>query len=307
MDKQNAKFILQSYRPDGADASNPDFAEALKVAAEDRDLGLWLAEERSHDAIFAESLAVLDIPDGLRDEILSVLEYEGGKEISSELDGIFIGAMADISPPAGLRDQIISAMEIENGLDNQLDEDNVVVQFPWQLLNMVAVAAIVILAATFIFPGMTGSKSEHSEQLNLAQFQMASGRLLSASYEVDVTNNTLASVNTWLESEGMPAADTVPEGLVSFDVEGGKKITLDNGVTGSMILFKKKEAGEFYLMVFEVDSMEDAERLASMSEINLKDCNNCPVTHFNITAWKDDDKAYLLLTKADSKYMVELF
>ena len=30
MDKQEAKFILQSFRPDGADAGDADFADALK-------------------------------------------------------------------------------------------------------------------------------------------------------------------------------------------------------------------------------------------------------------------------------------
>ena len=47
MDKEQARFILQSFRPDGADAKDPDFAEALAVAAEDRELGDWLAAERA--------------------------------------------------------------------------------------------------------------------------------------------------------------------------------------------------------------------------------------------------------------------
>ena len=47
MDKEHAKFLLQSYRPDGADAQDSDFAEALQLAAEDRDLGEWLANEHS--------------------------------------------------------------------------------------------------------------------------------------------------------------------------------------------------------------------------------------------------------------------
>ena len=53
MDKEQAKFILQSFRPDGADAQDPDFAEALALAAQDRELGDWLASERAQDAAFA--------------------------------------------------------------------------------------------------------------------------------------------------------------------------------------------------------------------------------------------------------------
>ena len=136
---------------------------------------------------------------------------------------------------------------------------------------------------------------------------MSSGRFINASHAVDITNGTLVGVNSWLESEGMPVASTVPEGLISCDVQGGKKITLDNGVTGSMILFKKKDAGDFYLMVLEVNSLEDTEKLVNMSEVKLKGCVNCPETHFNISSWRDDTKAYLLLSKAEPMYMNELF
>ena len=306
MDKKHAKFILQSYRPDGADATNPDFEEALKFAAEDRELGSWLADERANDAVFAEALGALDIPEGLRDEIFAVIENDGGvKDLSSEMDAIFAGAMAHVVPPAGLRDQIISAMEVERDLEVEVEEEKIV-KFPMRWLNLAAVAAVLVLGVTFILPG--GAEPKGSvDQFNLAELQVGSGRYLNASHEVDISNNTLSGVNTWLEREGMPGADTVPEGLISCDVAGGKKITLDNGVTGSMILFKKKEAGDFYLMVLEVSSVEDADKLLNMSEVNLKGCKNCPLTHFNITAWKDDKKAYLLLTKADSKYMTEMF
>ncbi|MGJ8655131.1 MAG: hypothetical protein ACSHX6_01670 [Akkermansiaceae bacterium] len=306
MDKQHAKFILQSYRPDGADASNPDFAEALKVAAEDRELGSWLADERAHDAVFAEALSSVDIPEGLRDEIFAVMENDGGgKDLSSELDALFVGAMAHVTPPAGLRDQIISAMEVERDLD-QKPEEGKIVKFPMRWLNLAAVAAVLVLGVTFILPGGAGPKAS-VDQLNLAELQVGSGRFLNASHEVDISNDSLEGVNTWLEREGMPVAITMPKGLISCDVKGGKKLILDNGVQASMILFDKKDAGEFYLMVLDVNSIEDAEKLVKMSEVKLKECYSCPVTHFNVTTWKDDTKAYMLLTKAESQLMDELF
>jgi len=57
MDKEEARFILRCFRPDGADAENPDFAEALAWAAKDRELGEWLARERARDADFASALS----------------------------------------------------------------------------------------------------------------------------------------------------------------------------------------------------------------------------------------------------------
>ena len=37
MDKEEARFILRCFRPDGADAGNPDFAEAVTAAGDPAD------------------------------------------------------------------------------------------------------------------------------------------------------------------------------------------------------------------------------------------------------------------------------
>ena len=42
MDREQARFILQSLRPDGTDEESTDFEEALGVAAEDVALGVCL-------------------------------------------------------------------------------------------------------------------------------------------------------------------------------------------------------------------------------------------------------------------------
>ncbi len=310
MDKEYAKFILQSYRPDGADASNPDFAEALNVAAEDRELSLWLAQERAHDAMFAEALMSVNIPDGLRDEIFAVMDDgRAGKDLSSEWDGLFIGAMASVTPPQGLRDQIISAMEIERGARDAA-ENNVEMKapapFPMRWLNMAAIAAVLILSAIFIFPGLSRNGAAN-DQLKLAQLQLSSGKFLNTSYEVGVSENNIDGVKTWLTKEGMPVGDTLPKGLISCDVKGGCKLTLDNGVQASMISFENTENGKFYLIIIDINSVEDTKNLANLSQVKLKKCKNCPYTQFNISSWKDDANAYLLLTKSDKKILYDLF
>jgi hypothetical protein len=318
MDRDKAKFILQSYRPDGADASNPDFTDALRLAAEDRELSLWLAQERAHDAMFAEALLSVHIPDGLRDEILSVMDDDGaGKDLRSEMDAVFIGAMAHVTPPKGLRDQIISAMEIEREsrvVMPHSSETEKIVKFPMRWFNVAAIAALLILGVIFSFPGFTANEStvnelggKAGEKLKLAQVQLGSGKHINASHEVDITDNSIEGVNTWLAGQGMPVANTVPKGLVSCDVRGGCKLTLDNGVQASMIQFKKKDKGEYYLMILDLTSVEDADKLLNLSEVKLQKCKNCPYTKFNIRSWRDEDKAYILLTKSDSKELAELF
>ena len=152
MDKNHAKFILQSYRPDGADAADADFQEALQLAAGDRELGQWLAQERSHDAIFVEALSDVNIPDSLRDDLLSIMEF-GGLEagMSSELDDLFVGAVAQQVPPVGLRDQILSAMEVEKKALQEEKADNKILKFPGRWMNVAAVAAVALVGFTFIY------------------------------------------------------------------------------------------------------------------------------------------------------------
>lgn len=113
MDKEEARFILRCFRPDGADAENPDFAEALAWAAKDRELGEWLARERASDSDFATALNSVRIPSILREEILVSLAMERGDAAMypDSFDAAVIGAMAGIHPPSGLRGEIIAAME----------------------------------------------------------------------------------------------------------------------------------------------------------------------------------------------------
>lgn len=112
MDKEEARFILRCFRPDGADAENPDFAEALAWAAKDRELGEWLARERASDAAFAAALAATDIPGSLRHEILAGLAAERGDPAArpDDFDRAVIGALSGITPPPGLREEILAAM-----------------------------------------------------------------------------------------------------------------------------------------------------------------------------------------------------
>ena len=43
---ETAKFLLNAYRPNGADAQDPVFRDALEQAARDPELGAWFKEQR---------------------------------------------------------------------------------------------------------------------------------------------------------------------------------------------------------------------------------------------------------------------
>ncbi len=71
MDNQQAKFILQAYRPGGQDASDPQIAEALEQARRDPDLGHWLEEELALNRAIGDKLKSVPVPDDLKDSILA--------------------------------------------------------------------------------------------------------------------------------------------------------------------------------------------------------------------------------------------
>jgi hypothetical protein len=70
MDNQEAKFILNAYRPGGQDASDPRFAEALAQARRDPVLERWFSESIAFDAAMTENLRAIEVPNDLRESIL---------------------------------------------------------------------------------------------------------------------------------------------------------------------------------------------------------------------------------------------
>ena len=71
MKNEEARFVLQAYRPNGADSSNAFFAEALGQADSDAELRAWFAREQAFDAAIAAKLREIDPPADLRDNIMA--------------------------------------------------------------------------------------------------------------------------------------------------------------------------------------------------------------------------------------------
>ncbi len=71
MNNQEARFILQAYRPGGQDAADPQFKEALEQAQRDPELGNWLEEERALDTAISARVKAIAIPADLKASILA--------------------------------------------------------------------------------------------------------------------------------------------------------------------------------------------------------------------------------------------
>jgi len=67
---ETAKFLLNAYRPNGADAQDPVFRDALEQAARDPELGTWFKGQRGFDSMIAEKLSEIEPPATLRSAIL---------------------------------------------------------------------------------------------------------------------------------------------------------------------------------------------------------------------------------------------
>src|ERR1700739_3420120 len=73
MNNQEAKLILQAYRANGEDASDPFFAEALAQVRQDPELQKWFAEEMAFNARMQARLeAAIPIPAVLKSNLLAL-------------------------------------------------------------------------------------------------------------------------------------------------------------------------------------------------------------------------------------------
>lgn len=79
MNNNEAKFILDAYRPSGRDADDPAMAAALAQAKNDPALGAWLAREQAHGGAMSAKLREIVPPAGLREAILAGGRVSGGK------------------------------------------------------------------------------------------------------------------------------------------------------------------------------------------------------------------------------------
>lgn len=75
MNLQEAKFLLAAYRPNGADAGDPQMAAALALARADPELAAWFTRQRGFDAPVGAKLNSLLPPAELRDAISAGMRF----------------------------------------------------------------------------------------------------------------------------------------------------------------------------------------------------------------------------------------
>lgn len=302
MDKQRARFILQCFRPDGADAGEPDFTAALGMAAQDRELGEWLARERAHDAAFAEALGRLPIPSGLRDEILACFAAARGDlpELADATDAAFIGALAALRPPDGLRGQILAAMERSAAASRPA-------RWWWRLGVPLAAAAAVALGL-FVWrdqaPPAAGRLAAAPADGPLPVAAVEAGFLKAfadPTFRLDLQNADHKALFQHLRSRSLPCPcpRTLPPGLANVEGIGCRVLEID-GHRGSLVCFDQRQAGVVHLVVFF--RREVADPLPATGSPAFEQHGGWAVAQ-----WAHDERVFMLLGEAPVSRLAALF
>ncbi len=301
MDKERAKFILQSFRPDGEDADEPAFAEALELAAKDRELGEWLAAERAQDAAFAAMLSNAGIPEDLRDAIFDVLE--GAQDQPAEFDADFVGALAAVRAPEGLRDQILGAMEVEQKVV-EMPQKHRRGFFKVAVWTTTAAAVVaVLIAVTVFFAGAGGNAIAGTtpREIEYSAIEM----LESPFFSLDLQNDRQAALYEWLKGKSLPLptpnkfSDKLPEGLEDVQGVGCKFLEIGGQKSRGSLICYKKNGNVVHLVMMERKAIDGADEMNGIEDA-ASGCHACDKNlEWAVTQWADAEHAFFLLSKME--------
>jgi hypothetical protein len=297
MDKEQARFILQSFRPDGADVDNRDFAEALAMAARDRELGEWLAAERAFDASFATALASIELPQSLRDDILSCLAASRGDypQAADAHDSAMIGALASIQAPPGLRGQILTAMERSRS-------PIVAKKSIWRRLAIPMAAAAGITLALLVTRESTVNKLIAAKDVPVSVDVVQAGFIRtyeSPVFSLDMKRQDHRELVNHLKSRKLPCPGCLPPGLAKVKGIGCRELIID-GKRGSLVCYDERENGVVHLVIFRREDV--CGEVPARERANFSQNGNWAAAR-----WGDDKHVFILIGATDVGKLSRLF
>lgn len=295
MDKEQARFILGSFRPDGADVNDRDFAAALAMAMENRELGEWLARERAVDAAFAQALASIALPENLRDDILGCLagEPRDFPQAQDARDAALIGAMASIHPPPALREQVIAAME--HTAASAMPARSAKRRFALPLAAAAGVAIAFLLTLDKSPQNTTQSGPVSVDVVQAGFIHTFESPIFSLDEQREDHQALLAN----LKSRKLPCPGCLPPGLTRVKAIGCRELVID-GKAGSLICFDEHENGTVHLVIFRREDVcgslpqRDHPEFAKQGQ-------------WAAARWMDDRNVFILIGNTDLNKLAALF
>jgi hypothetical protein len=297
MDKEQARFILRSFRPDGADVSDPDFAEALKFAMENRELGEWLAHERAFDAAFASALTSIDLPENLRTDIIACLAAERGDFPPTEdfQDAAWIVALASVQPPASLREEVLAAMSRTVANEKATT--------PLSIFRRLAIplAAAAGIALAFLVTRPTAPTTVASNAAVPIEVVKASfvKTYESPSFDLEEKREDPRMLVQHLKERELPCPGCLPQGLRDVKGIGCRELEID-GKRGSLICFKVGKSGIVHIVIFRCeDVIGDFPQNTGPTFDREGDWASA--------RWRDDRNVFIMMSNTQGDKLPELF
>ena len=298
MDKEQARFILRSFRPDGADVEDPDFAEALKLAMENRELGEWLASERAFDAEFASALGTVNLPENLREDIMACLAAERGDfpQAEDSHDAAWIGALASIQPPAALREAVLTAMD---RTANQDIAPAANISIFRRLAIPLAAAAGIALAFFMTRPASTTAVVK-TQGVPIDVVEAGFVRTFeSPAFALEEKDGDHQVLVHHLRERKLPCPGDLPRGLANVKGLGCRELVI-NGKRGSLVCFKVGEDGIVHVVIFrraDVSGELPPKARPAFSQDGK----------WATARWADGDKVFLVMSETQIGKLTELF
>jgi hypothetical protein len=302
MDREQARFILRSYRPDGPDAADPDFAEALKIAAADPELAAWLEFERLFDGELAEAIAALPVPGRLRADILAGLDADraGHPQAEDQLDAAMIGALAAIQPPATLRLEALAAME-RSAAATRVPGHGL-----WRWAGAPLAAAAGVMLALFLIRmnapdagNQTALEASAPVPIELVQAGFLQTFTMPF-FSVDQPRESVVGMPVKeLTALKLPCPGRLPAGLQGLETVGCRELVID-GKRGALVCFDEPLNGTVHLVVFRREDV-----------CGDLPCHKAPDFaqhgHFAVAKWCDGRHVFILLGTTEIDRLAKLF
>jgi len=296
VDREQARFVLRSFRPGGADCGDADFAAALKLAHEDLELSQWLARERAFDAEFAAALDRLTMPASLRESILAHLSIERGDvpQATDRFDAAMVGALATLPPPAGMRMEILAAMERTEVVHRQ--------RAVFWRRAMIPLAAAAGIAMAFLMTRQSdGSPVVRMTKLPMEVVETEFIRAFeSKDFTLDEKRSDQQVILRHLNVRNLPCPKRLPNGLSKVKSIGCRELVID-GRVGSIICFEERDNGVVHLVVFRRQDV-----YADLPEIDQPSLSQHG--KWAVARWCDQKSVFVLIgDRTDQRGLSKLF
>jgi hypothetical protein len=300
MDKDEAKFLLESFRPDGADAGDEDFAAALQMAAEDRELGEWLAAERALDAAFSAAYCSIQAPASLRKEILGIetAGLGGVPQAESGLDAWMVGSLASMAAPDGLRGRVLASMATTS--QTRQPHPQWWRRAAWPAAAAAGIGLAFLITADHGTPPPTATVTPASTTVPVDVVQASFIRTFeSPLFGFDEYRQPHGELVEILEKQKLPCAKRLPPGLVGASCEGCRELVID-GKRGSLVCFDDPVNGRVHLVIFKRSDV--CGELPTREKPALS--QNGP---WAVARWVDEGQVYVLLGSRPLDKLASLF